>query len=121
MRADVSARLTLQISVRDPHQHDRAVSTAVARRRRAGALGRRYRLTPQILLDLQAVKSFLLKRALFGGDADVPSAHARNVTKQVGRLDSLLQVIMAPEHVRVLVGAALTCSPPSNSFVTTSS
>ena len=73
------------------------------------------------MLDLQAVKSFLLKRALFGGDADVPSAHARNVTKQVGRLDSLLQVIMAPEHVRVLLGAALTCSPPSNSFVTTSS
>lgn len=65
------------------------------------------------MLDLQAIKSFLLKPALFGRDGEVPAAHVRHVTRLVGRLDALLKAVMAPAQVRLSDGRPDRSDRPS--------
>ncbi|KAG0146760.1 hypothetical protein CROQUDRAFT_43939 [Cronartium quercuum f. sp. fusiforme G11] len=51
----------------------------------------------QIILDLQALKNCLLTLPQLEPDTPIPSAYTRYVTKSVGKLDTLLKVIMTPE------------------------
>lgn len=51
----------------------------------------------QIILDLQTLKNCLLTLPQLEPDTPVPSAYTRYVTKSVGRLDTLLKIIMTPE------------------------
>jgi hypothetical protein len=52
----------------------------------------------QMILDLQVLKTHLGPLPRLEPDAAVPASYTRYVTKSIGKLDTLLKVIMSPDE-----------------------
>ncbi|GAQ83207.1 vacuolar protein sorting-associated protein 53 [Klebsormidium nitens] len=50
----------------------------------------------QMLLDTHAVKTLLLEVPQLGGQSSVPASYSKYVTRELGRAEALLKVILAP-------------------------